>query len=326
MILEANTKYWDKGRAAKVKRIVFDNTLGQKEAVELVKSREGRVDLVTELSPLETLRVAESSLAAVVKNRGSRTSVFGRFNMLKTGSPWNDVRVRRAVNFAINRADLVQYATNGNGVVIPALVPGLQDPTLAPYPFDSGRARELLRESGHTQTLAITMIAPQNLQAQATVIGRMLDQSGFRATVEVLDPTAYSKRTLLSHLDQPADKQSWDIALTSSFQALSSPLLDLYQWYAIDGPDDWVAERPELRRLYEQALGTIDPGKQEDVLRQMDRHSHEQAYLLFLYNPIQLYAVNRAVQFVPYATARTRLADTSLTDQHWSLRKGNGKK
>ena len=125
MILEANTRYWDTGRAAKVKRIVFDNTLGQKEAVELVKSREGRIDLVTELSPLETLRVAESSLAAVVKNRGSRTSVFGRFNMLKTGSPWNDVRVRRAVNFAINRADLVQYATNGNGVVIPALVPGL---------------------------------------------------------------------------------------------------------------------------------------------------------------------------------------------------------
>ena len=71
--------------------------------------------------------------------------MFGRFNMLKTGSPWNDVRVRRAVNFAINRADLVQYATNGNGVVIPALVPGLQDPTLAPYPFDPGRARELLR-------------------------------------------------------------------------------------------------------------------------------------------------------------------------------------
>jgi peptide/nickel transport system substrate-binding protein len=326
VILEANTQYWDKGRAPKVKRIVFDNTLGQKEAVELVKSREGRIDLVTELSPLETLRVAESSLATVVKNRGNRVSVFGRFNMLRTGSPWNDARLRRAANFAINRADLIQYATNGNGVVIPALVPGIQDPSLAPYPFDPGRARELLREAGQSPTLAITMIAPQNLQAQATVIGRMLDQSGFKATVEVLDPTAYSKRTMLSHLDQPAEKQSWDIALTASYQANSSPLLDLYQWYAIDGPDDWVAERPELRRLYEQALATVDPGKQEDLLRQMERHTHEQAYLLFLYKPVLLYAVNRAVQLVPYATSWTRLADTSLTDQHWSLRKGNSKK
>ena len=44
----------------------------------------------------------------------------------------------------------------------------------------------------------------------------------------------------------------------------------------------------------------------------MDRHAHEQAYLLFLYNPIPLYAVNRAVRLVPYATTWTRLADTSV--------------
>jgi len=37
--------------------------------VELVKTDEGRVDLVSELSPLETLRVAQSPFAKVVKNR-----------------------------------------------------------------------------------------------------------------------------------------------------------------------------------------------------------------------------------------------------------------
>ena len=51
--------------------------------------------------------------------------MFGRFNMLKT-EPVERRAGAPAVNFAINRADLVQYATNGNGVVIPALVPGLQ--------------------------------------------------------------------------------------------------------------------------------------------------------------------------------------------------------
>ena len=52
--------YWDATRFPRVKRIVFDNTLSQKEALELLKTAEGRVDLVTELSPLETLRVAEA--------------------------------------------------------------------------------------------------------------------------------------------------------------------------------------------------------------------------------------------------------------------------
>jgi peptide/nickel transport system substrate-binding protein len=324
LVLEANTRYWDKGRSARIKRIVFDNTLSQKQAVELVKSGAGRVDLVTELSPLETLRVAESGLATVVKNRESRMSVFGRYNMLKTGSPWTDIRLRQAANLAINRADLIQYGANGNGLIMPALVPGIRDPGIAPYPFDPGRARDILREAGYPGGLGITLIAPQDLHTQGTVVSNMLDQAGFKTTLQILDVTVYTQKTLLSHLDQPAEKQSWDIALTRGFG--SFPLFDLYHWYAIDGADDWVVEQPELRKLYGQGLRTIDPAKQEDVLRQMERHTHEQAYFLFLYHAITLYAVNRNVQFVPYAISWTRLADSSLTDQHWSLRKGNGKK
>src|SRR2546428_828684 len=100
VVLEAHTGYWDKSRFPRLRRIVFDNTLSQQDAVELVKTREGRVDLVTGLSPLETLPVAQSAFATVVKNRGNLSSVFGQFNMRKAASPWRDVRLRQAVNFA----------------------------------------------------------------------------------------------------------------------------------------------------------------------------------------------------------------------------------
>ncbi len=123
VVLEANLDYWDTSRFPRLQRIIFDNTLGQKEAVELVKTSEGQVDLVTELSPLETLQVAQSPFAKVVKNRGALTTVFGFFNMRKAESPWRDVRLRQAVNVAINREDLIRYATKGNGVIIPALLP-----------------------------------------------------------------------------------------------------------------------------------------------------------------------------------------------------------
>src|SRR5215470_19489721 len=110
VVLEANTAYWDPSRFPRLHRIIFDNTLSQTEAVELVKTGEARVDIVTELSPLETLRVAESPFAKVVKNRGSLMTVFGLFNMRKADSPWRDVRLRQAMNVAINRDDLIQYA------------------------------------------------------------------------------------------------------------------------------------------------------------------------------------------------------------------------
>ena len=163
MVLEANLEYWDTTRLPRLKRIIFDNTLTQHDAVELVKTGEGRVDLVSELSPLETLRVAQSPFAKVVKSRDNLGYLFGQFNMRKVGSPWRDVRLRQAVNLAINREDLMQYAAKGNGMIVPALVAVNTfgyDPTLAPYAFDPGKVRALLREAGYPDGLAVTLIAP----------------------------------------------------------------------------------------------------------------------------------------------------------------------
>jgi hypothetical protein len=53
----------------------------------------------------------------------------------------------------------------------------------------------------------------------------------------------------------------------------------------------------------------------------MERHTRDQAYFLFLYNLIQLYAVNKAVEFVPHPSGLLSLAETAVTDQHWSVQK-----
>jgi hypothetical protein len=53
----------------------------------------------------------------------------------------------------------------------------------------------------------------------------------------------------------------------------------------------------------------------------MERYTHDHAMFLFLYNPLDLYAVNKAVAFVPYQTGILNLTETSVTEQHWSVRK-----
>jgi peptide/nickel transport system substrate-binding protein len=324
IVLEANMDYWDPTRFPRLQRIIFDNTLDQKKAVELIKSGEGQVDVVTELRPLDTLPVAESPFAKVIKNRGALLTVFGQFNMLKTGSPWRDIRLRQAANLAIHREDLIRYAAKGNGVVIPALLPAQtfgHDPDLKPYPFEPAKAQALLREAGYPDGLALTLIAPEDLEVQATVVSKMLEQGGFTVTLEVLDPTAFEQKTVLSHLDQPPERQPWDIALTSMHDHgdFSGPFF-LYHQFALDGFYDWVVEEPELRRLYEEMLGTVDREHQQQVVRQMERHTRDQAYFLFLYNPIQLFAVNKAVELVPSVTTLFKLAETGVTEEHWSVR------
>ncbi len=325
VVLEANPNYWDPKRLPRFKRIVFDNTLGQEEAIELVKTSEGRVDLVTELRPLDTLRVAESPSAMVVKNRAALVTVFGLFNLRKTGSPWQDVRLRQAANMAINREDLIRYATKGNGVVVPALVAAQgfgYDPDLAPYPFDPVKARQLQREAGYAEGLSLNLIAPEVLQVQATVVSKMLEQAGFTVDLQILDATTYNRKVFLSDLEQLPEQQAWDIALISSSpDTMNFPVYILYHQYALNGVWDWIGEQPVLRQLYNEILGTVDRERQQALIRQMERHTSEQAYFLFLYNPIQLYAANNAVHFVPYANGILNLSETSVIDQHWSLRK-----
>jgi hypothetical protein len=91
--------------------------------------------------------------------------------------------------------------------------------------------------------------------------------------------------------------------------------------FALGGPRDWVIEEPDLSRLSAQVLRTVDREHQQALIRQMERHTRDQAYFLFLYNPIKLYAVNKAVEFVAYINTTLNLAETSVTEQHWSIRK-----
>lgn len=336
-VLEAHLGYWDTTRFPQLQRIVFDNTRTRDEALELVKTREGQVDLVADLRPLDTLRVAQSLFARVVKERRGMRNVFGLLNMRKQGSPWRDIRLRQAVNYAINRADLIRYATKGNGVIIPALLPTRAfgyDPALAPYPFDPVKVRHLLRDAGYPNGLSITLIAPEELEIQATVVSKMLEHAGFTVYRQLLDDAALYRRINLyefpAHMraHQPFQYTwplaSWDIALDTTGLTVSLAAhfpTPVYRLYALGGEWDWVIEEPELRHLYEEVTHTRDRAQQQALIRQIERHTRDQAYFLFLYNIIQLYAVNKAVEFAPHPSGLFTLTETSVTDEHWSVRK-----
>ena len=104
------------------------------------------------------------------------------------------------------------------------------------------KARALLREAGYPDGLAVTLIAPSALEVQATVVGKMLEQVGFTVERQMLDPAVYNRKTRLPELDQPAEQQAWDIALTSWNDAVNFPAIQPYHVFALDGPSDWVIE------------------------------------------------------------------------------------
>jgi len=231
---------------------------------------------------------------------------------------------RQAVNYAINREDLIRYATKGNGVIIPGLLPERAfgyDPDLAPYPFDPGKAQQLLREASYPPGRPLVLIATEDLEVQATVVSKMLEQVGLPVELQMLDAATYSAKTTLGHLDQPPEQQSWDLALRLNADTTGATAMFFYSAFALDGANNWIGEAPELRQLYDQVAAAGDEAQLQRMIRQMERHTYDQAYFLFLYNPLALYAVNKAVEFVPHVPTLLGLTEVAVTEQHWSVRK-----
>jgi ABC-type transport system substrate-binding protein len=100
-----------------------------------------------------------------------------------TRGPLRDVRVRQAINYAVDRRTIVRNLIAGRGElaagVIPSSLPG-SDKTRIGYQFDTLRARQLLREAGYpkgidvelwTSTTPIYVRIAETLQAYLAISG-----------------------------------------------------------------------------------------------------------------------------------------------------------
>jgi peptide/nickel transport system substrate-binding protein len=182
IVLEAYENYWDP-QYPKVQRVIFDNTLlgNREEAMRLCRETEGAVNIVSHIRPLDTLKVAESPFAKVVKSKD--VSIFwGYFNQRKRDNKWRDVRLRKAVNYAINRKELWKYAAKGNaynleGFPIPAGEFGF-NPDLNEYGYDTNKARSLLTEAGYPNGFQMEIITIEATKLEAQIISKMLERVG----------------------------------------------------------------------------------------------------------------------------------------------------
>ena len=60
----------------------------------------------------------------------------------------------------------------------------------------------------------------------------------------------------------------------------------------------------------------------EEITYRIVKHVYDQAYMLFVPTPNNVFAVNKEVGFKPYRMACFPLWKIQVTDQHWSVRSG----
>jgi peptide/nickel transport system substrate-binding protein len=326
MVLEAFEGYWDR-RFPKVQRIIFENTLigDREEAMRLCREEEGGVDLVSHIRPLDTLKVAESPFAKVVKSK-DLTWLVGRFNQLKRESKWNDIRLRKALNYAINREELWKYAAKGNAYNLEAIFPPAgvfgHNPDLTPWPYDTDRARSLLTEAGYPEGLDVNIITTEASKLEAKIISKMLERVALRVKLEVLTWPEYLQKTWIPAMDKPPDEQEWDISLFIMHD-MYGHVAPFFAWDLMESPWRTMEYDPVYEEMWKEFLRTVNPRQQEEKIRKIAEYFYDHASGLNIYCPMMLYAVNKEVNFIPHKSGFLRLKETSVTDKHWSIREEN---
>ncbi|HXC25905.1 MAG TPA: ABC transporter substrate-binding protein [Gemmatimonadaceae bacterium] len=119
-----------------------------------------------------------------------------------THGPLADVRVRQALNYAIDRGTVLDRLLGGRGTlaagVIPPALDGF-DPTRRPYPYDTVRARALLREAGYPNGIDLKLWCSQSdpFPRIAQTIQAYLAQANIR--VMIVERDASSMREAARH-------------------------------------------------------------------------------------------------------------------------------
>ncbi|HEX7841092.1 MAG TPA: ABC transporter substrate-binding protein [Kofleriaceae bacterium] len=143
VVLERFARYW--GPPPALDRIVFRVVIDARQ--RLVDLQSGSVDLAAAILPDEQSFV-ELHPDLVLYHVPSNDVSFLAFNV--THPPFDDVRVRRAINYAIHKDPIVKLAYQGRAVAADSPLPpgqwGYQAPRTR-YDYDPARARALLGEA-----------------------------------------------------------------------------------------------------------------------------------------------------------------------------------
>jgi hypothetical protein len=140
-------------------------------------------------------------------------------------------------------------------------------------------------------------------------------------SLDVLTLPEFVKRTYHPNLTKPPEKQDWDIAfwyLADWFGHTGTTFLT----YGLleDSHYRWIVYDPIFEEDWKDMARTKDRETQEEKIRKLVRYVYDRAYHLFIYSPLTLYAVNKEVNFIPYQKLHLPLKETSVTDNHWSVR------
>jgi oligopeptide transport system substrate-binding protein len=218
-------------------------------------------------------------------------------------SPLRLLKVRQAINYAIDKHKLIKYLRNSLGTpgdegFIPKGMPGFSDADVKGYTYDPGRSRQLLAEAGYTNgnmpTITLTTtVAYHNL---IEYVEAELERAGIKTKIEVTQGASLREMVAKNGINffygtWIADYPDAENYLSLFYSKNKIPF----------GPNYTGFNNHEFDKLFEQAYNVKSDEKRYTLYRQMDNIIMANAPVVVLYydkrvnlyqNNISGYSVN----------------------------------
>ena len=221
MILHKNENYWEQDSSGKhlpyldaVKITFFGN-----KATEFLQFRQGKLSFINDIDPSfkdeiltkkGELRLQWVGKILLKKHPYLNTEYFGILvdenNPLVKNTATGIKAVRQAMNYAINRQQLMMYMRNSIGIpaeagFVPGGLPSRNTELVKGYHYDPAKAKQLLAEAGFPdgKGLPPTKLLTINIYADiASFAARQLEEVGIPVQVEVIQKSLLLEQTAKS--------------------------------------------------------------------------------------------------------------------------------
>ncbi len=184
--VEKFDKYWRKGYP-KIDSITWRPVVDNNTRAAIMQTNEAQFAFPMAPEAVAALQ-SKPNLEVTVA-----PSIIQRYISMNTQhKPFDNVKVRQAINYAINKEALAKVAFSGYAIPAEGVVPKgvAYNVKLGPWPYDPAKARELLKEAGYPNGFESTLWSAYNYTTAQKVIQfvqQQLAQVGIKVKVEALE-------------------------------------------------------------------------------------------------------------------------------------------
>src|SRR3989449_6019888 len=305
LVLERNPDYWQ--GPADVSKVTF--RFIPEFSARLAALLSGEIDVMKDVPPHALEAVEKSGRAKIRSTVSSRINYLALVN-LKPG-PMQDVRVRRAMNHAVDVDELIKQVLRGHASrVCGPLQPGNADfVQVECYKHDPARAQALFKEAGiDPGKLTLTLDTPSGRypldKDVSLAIAAQLQRLGIKVNVVVNEWG--------THLDKIKNRNTGDLFFLGWGPALwgqgtMEPLFKADQTYASFGNNKVIDEK------IARAVTIVDPKGRAAGYAELQKLVRDEAPWVFLWQQQDLYGVASHVDWTPRADEKVWMYEAKVT-------------